>query len=76
MIKRIIVHNPGPGPVLVALWDELKIGKTIDSLTDWDETQCKLSPGTRIKAMVLNILYNGPRNLDTKNGGSKRQNGY
>jgi len=56
MIKRIIVHNPGPGPVLVALWDELKIGKTIDSLTDWDETQCKLSPGTRIKAMVLNIL--------------------
>jgi transposase len=55
-MKDIIVHTPGPGPLLVALLDELKIGNTIDSLVDWDKTQCKLSPGIRIEAMVLNIL--------------------
>lgn len=28
-------------------------------LCDWDPARCNLSPGTRIKAMVINILTEG-----------------
>lgn len=48
--------NQGPGPLISALYDQLKIGQTIDEMVRWDPVQCRLSPGTRIKAMVINIF--------------------
>jgi transposase len=38
------------------LYDQLGIGKTIDEMVHWDPVQCRLSPGTRIKALVINIF--------------------
>jgi hypothetical protein len=34
----------------------LGFGKIIDDIVPWDKKQCYLSPGTRIKALVINIL--------------------
>ena len=48
--------NQGPGPLISALYDQLKIGQIIDDMVRWDPVQCRLSPGTRIKAMVINIF--------------------
>ncbi len=48
--------NQGPGSLISALYDQLRIGQTIDEMVRWDPVQCRLSPGTRIKALVINIL--------------------
>lgn len=48
--------NAGPAGLIAALYDQLKIGSTIDAMVKWDPGQCRLSPGTRIKAMVINIF--------------------
>ncbi len=46
----------GPAALIAALYDELKIGQTIDEMVYWDQTQCRMSPGTRVKALVINIF--------------------
>lgn len=48
--------NAGPAGLISALYDQLNIGSTIDNMVKWDPDQCRLSPGTRIKAMVINIF--------------------
>ena len=48
--------NQGPGPLISALYDQLGIGQTIDEMVQWDPLQCRLSPGTRVKALVINIF--------------------
>jgi len=35
---------------------QLEIAKTVNRMVPWDETQCKLSPGTLTVALVVNIL--------------------
>jgi transposase len=40
----------------IALYDELKIGQTIDEMVSWDRDQCHMSPGKRIKALLINIF--------------------
>jgi len=52
----IELFNQGPGSLISALYDQLGIGKTIDEMVHWDPVQCRLSPGTRIKALVINIF--------------------
>jgi hypothetical protein len=44
------------GPLLRALCEELGLRDTIDQVVPWDPQRCKLSPGERIQALVLNIL--------------------
>ncbi len=51
----INVHS-GPEGLIAALYDQLGFGDLIDSLVTWDSRQCLLSPGTRIKALVINVL--------------------
>ena len=50
------IFHSGPAALISALFDELKIGQTIDEMVRWDEAQCRMSPGTRIKALVINIF--------------------
>jgi transposase len=56
MINKMKIFNAGPAPVISAIWEQLNIGKNLDKLLPWDASQCKLSPGIRIKALVINIL--------------------
>ncbi len=46
----------GAGPLLRALCEDLGIRNTIDQVVPWDPQRCKLSPGERIQALVLNLL--------------------
>lgn len=50
------IFHSGPASLISALYDELKIGQTIDEMVRWDEAQCLMSPGSRIKALVINIF--------------------
>ena len=56
------LYFSGPAALISALYDDLKIGDTIDEMVNWDREQCKLSPGTRVKAMVINV-FGGRRPL-------------
>lgn len=51
----MFVYTSGPAGLIAALYDQLEFGKIIDDLVPWDPNQCLLSPGTRVKAMVINI---------------------
>lgn len=51
----MFVYTSGPAGFIAALYDQLGFGKIIDELLPWDPSQCLLSPGARIKAMVINI---------------------
>ncbi len=55
-MTMIEAFNQGPGSLISALYDQLRIGQTIDEMVRWDPVQCRLSPGTRIKALVINIF--------------------
>jgi len=50
------IYESGPAALISALYGELGIGKIIDDLVDWDPTQSLLSPGQRIKALIINIF--------------------
>ena len=52
----MFVYTSGPAGFISALYDQLGFGKIIDELLPWDPSQCLLSPGARIKAMVINIF--------------------
>ena len=47
---------PGASALIKALCDELDLAGVIDGAVRWDPAQCKLSPGTRIVALVVNTL--------------------
>ena len=49
-------YSTNSTPVFAALFDELGITKLFNELVDWDETQCKIDPGRRAKALAINIL--------------------
>ncbi|NLN87855.1 MAG: DUF4277 domain-containing protein, partial [Syntrophomonadaceae bacterium] len=46
----------GAAPQIAARCDEIKLADTINQLVMWDDKQCKLSPGTRIEAIIINVL--------------------
>jgi hypothetical protein len=46
----------GAGPVLRALCEEIGLVGAIDAVVPWDRVRCRLSPGERILALVLNLL--------------------
>ncbi len=46
----------GASSLIKRVTKELRIAETIDSRAEWDSKQCKLSPGTRIEALVVNAL--------------------
>ncbi len=50
----------GAGPLLRALCEHLGIRNTMDQVVPWDRQRCKLSPGERIQALVLNLKTSAP----------------
>ena len=52
----MFVYTSGPAGFIAALYDQLEFGRIIDELVPWDPSQCLLSPGDRVKAMVINIF--------------------
>jgi transposase len=50
------VFSSGAAPVVNALCETIKIPQTIEASVKWDSTQCNLSPGQIVKALVINTL--------------------
>ncbi len=46
----------GAGPLLAAVARRIGLVAPIDQMVTWDATRCRLSPGERILALVLNLL--------------------
>jgi len=48
----------GPAPMIQAICRDIGLTHTINHMLDWDETRCRLSPGQRVEAMIINCLMN------------------
>ena len=59
MGDQVLTLDVGPSILLSSLMDEIRFVEIINESLVWDQQRCGLSPGTRIKAMVLNILCQG-----------------
>ncbi|BCV20325.1 hypothetical protein hamaS1_21850 [Moorella sp. Hama-1] len=55
-IDNMRFFHAGPAALIARLCDLLKIAEIIDAIVDWDPVQCHLSPGTRVKALIINLL--------------------
>jgi len=54
----ICVYHDRPAPLIVAMCRAVGLTKTIDDMLRWDPSRCKLSPGLRIEAIIVNALTN------------------
>lgn len=59
MKDQIVTLNVGPFQLLSALCDEIGLEDIINAQVTLDPVRCGLSPGTRIKTILLNILAQG-----------------
>ena len=50
------VFSEGIAPVIQEICQQIGLVDTIDRITKWDRDRCKLSPGQRITAMIINAL--------------------
>ena len=57
-VAEMEVFNNGPDPVISTMRRSPGITQAIDRLTQWDERQCKLSPGVLVEAIIINLLGN------------------
>jgi len=57
--SAINVYKPGPFPVINAVCEESGLVDVLNQQLSWDETQCLLSPGDAIKALIMNYLTEG-----------------
>jgi transposase len=55
-MEQYDIKEAGPAPLVGAMCDTIKLTEIADANVFWDEKQCKLSPGTLLKALVINIL--------------------
>ncbi|WP_243293180.1 IS1634 family transposase, partial [Bacillus sp. FJAT-47783] len=53
---QILTLSAGPSQLISAICDEIGFEKIINEQLEWDKNRCHLSPGTRLKALVINIL--------------------
>lgn len=56
MPGKMLSLNSGPTVLLSRLCEEMDFEGVLNRLLRWDPQRSKLSPGTRIKALVMNIL--------------------
>jgi hypothetical protein len=50
----------GAGPILRAVADRIGLVSVTDQAVAWDAERCRLSPGERILALILNLLTDRP----------------
>lgn len=55
-VSKMTVYPAGASAVVAALCDALRIPEIINATVPWEAAQCHLSPGLRVKAMLINIL--------------------
>ncbi|WP_088049437.1 IS1634 family transposase [Virgibacillus dakarensis] len=53
---RVMMLSTGPSQLISAICDEIGFEDLLNEQIEWDESRCKLSPGARLKALVINIL--------------------
>src|SRR5690606_12203797 len=56
LIPKVKILSAGAAPLVAAFCREIKLRDTIDEMVTWDPKQCRLSPGTLLEALVINIL--------------------
>ncbi|WP_127586918.1 IS1634 family transposase [Paenibacillus koleovorans] len=49
-------YSSGPTVLMDRLCREIELEETLNELLAWDSKRCNLSPGARIKALILNVL--------------------
>ncbi len=55
-IDGLIISHVGSAPLIANFCDELELSDIIDRIVRWDPKQCRTSPGTLIKGLVINVL--------------------
>ena len=55
-IDGLIISPVGSAPLIANLCDELDLSGIVDRIVRWDPKQCRTSPGTLIKGLVVNVL--------------------
>jgi len=50
------IFSEGAAPVIQEICQQIGLVQTIDEMTDWDRDRCKLSPGQRVTAIIINAL--------------------
>ncbi|NLW06837.1 MAG: IS1634 family transposase [Clostridia bacterium] len=66
-VDNMRFFRSGPAALIARLCDVLKIAEIIDAVVDWDPVQCHLSPGNRVKALIINLLVNRKALYNVKN---------
>lgn len=56
LIPKVKILSAGAAPLVAAFCREIKLRDIIDEMVTWDPKQCRLSPGTLLEALVINIL--------------------
>ncbi len=56
LIPKVNILSAGAAPLVAAFCREIKLRDTIDDMVTWDPKQCRLSPGTLLEALVINVL--------------------
>ena len=53
---KILTLDPGPSQLISAICDEINLEAILNEQLVWDKGRCHLSPGSRLKALIINIL--------------------
>jgi hypothetical protein len=53
---QILTLSAGPSQLISAICDEIGFEKLLNEQLDWDKKRSHLSPGARLKALIINIL--------------------
>ena len=56
LIPKVKILSAGAGPLVAAFCREITLRDIVDEMVTWDPKQCRLSPGTLLEALVINIL--------------------
>lgn len=54
--ESIVPVHAGASQLLSALCDEFGIERILNQILPWDQAQWKQSPGTHVKALIINAL--------------------
>lgn len=54
--EDMVSISAGPSQLIAALCDEIGLEDIINRSLTWEPAYCKVSPGTHVKAMIINIL--------------------